>query len=585
MSEIATYGKEPHPNTLTIQAGQSSGSVTVYANTDDDAEDEILLLQVIPQQTVFDPYSDMLGVGGKERLFMVVDSHEQGYALTAVPAKIYESGDFATISTLHFTPNHRQLDDPPFVTLVSDHPAYATVFPNGRSTTQLSTTSDSVTAEFQLASRRRIGGCNCDGDRTDDDVVVSAYVGGQEVAKTTVEVVDVHKLPEVTVTAMTESGTGPLTQVAEGSTYKVMVELNRNKPSGEVTNETITVSLKSGEGSTALADADFVISPSSRNIAGSPNTQIGTFTLQVLAGDGDIGDEMLVLDAMVKGRTSRYGTEEETGGTLSLDVVDVTTLNVEPRTDAEVKLAVVTARNAAEGADDLWTFGDDDLAIKLGDLFKLPAEGFTVSADATSADAKVVMAEADEGVVSVTAVGPGTATVTVTATTAASAGGASAAQISADIASVEFEVEVDELALVLMLSGPEDMDMMNLVEGGDGAMVTVSANQKVASDTKVMIMRDRSMSDADDADFTIEPMELMISAGETEATATVKAVEDDMAEDMEELVLYAMAGDVQATGEVKFYLWDAAVPALPIIAQFLLSALLAVGGYRRYRRR
>ncbi len=573
-------------NTLTIQAGESSGSVTVYASTDDDAEDEILLLQVIPSRAAFVPSDDRIpaGSGGRERLFMVRDSHEQGYALTAVPAKIYESGNFATVSTLHFTPNHRQLDDPPFVTLRSNHEAYEAVFPNGRSTTQLPTTSDSVMAEFQLLSERRPAfACSCDGDRIDNEVVVSAIVNGQVVAETTVEVVDVHKLPEITVTAMTKSGTGPLTEVEEGSTYNVRVEANRNKPSGEVTNETVTVSLKVGDGSTAVADADFVISPSSVDISGSPNVQTKTFTLQVLAGDGDIGDEMLVLNAMVKGKTRMFGTEEETKGMLSLDVVDVTTLNVEPRPDAEVKLAVVTARNAAEGADDLWTSGDDDLAIKLGDLFRLPAEGFTVSADATSADAKVVMAEADEGVVSVTAVGPGTTTVTVTATTATSASGASGAQISPDIASVEFEVEVDELALVLMLSGPEDMDMMNLVEGGDGAMVTVTANQKVAEDIEVMIMRDRSKSTASEDDYEVGM--LTIEAGEMSGTTMVMAVEDDMAEDMEELVLYAMAGDIQATGEVKFYLWDAAVPALPIIAQFLLAALMAVGGYRRYRRR
>ena len=70
-------------------------------------------------------------------------------------------------------------------------------------------------------------------------------------------------------------------------------------------------------------------------------------------------------------------------------------------------------------------------------------------------------------------------------------------------------------------------------------------------------------------------------------TTMVMAVEDNMAEDMEELVLYGMAADNagEVTGEVKLYLWDAAVPALPIIAQLLLAALLGLGGYRRYRRR
>ena len=39
------------------------------------------------------------------------------------------------------------------------------------------------------------------------------------------------------------------------------------------------------------------------------------------------------------------------------------------------------------------------------------------------------------------------------------------------------------------------------------------------------------------------------------------------------------------TNALSFYLWDAAVPALPVIAQLLLAAFLAIGGYRRYLRR
>ena len=42
---------------------------------------------------------------------------------------------------------------------------------------------------------------------------------------------------------------------------------------------------------------------------------------------------------------------------------------------------------------------------------------------------------------------------------------------------------------------------------------------------------------------------------------------------------------MQVEGEVSLYIWDAAVPALPIIAQLLLAAFLAIGGYRRYLRR
>ena len=53
----------------------------------------------------------------------------------------------------------------------------------------------------------------------------------------------------------------------------------------------------------------------------------------------------------------------------------------------------------------------------------------------------------------------------------------------------------------------------------------------------------------------------------------------------EMLTLEGRVGAMKTTNSLMFYLWDAAVPALPIIAQFLLAALMAVGGYRRYRRR
>ncbi len=42
---------------------------------------------------------------------------------------------------------------------------------------------------------------------------------------------------------------------------------------------------------------------------------------------------------------------------------------------------------------------------------------------------------------------------------------------------------------------------------------------------------------------------------------------------------------MKTTNSLMFYLWDTVVPALPVIAQLLLAAFLAIGGYRRYRRR
>ena len=60
---------------------------------------------------------------------------------------------------------------------------------------------------------------------------------------------------------------------------------------------------------------------------------------------------------------------------------------------------------------------------------------------------------------------------------------------------------------------------------------------------------------------------------------------DDSGHGMPEmLTLYGMA-DGQSTNSLTFNIWDAAVPALPIVAQLLLAAFLAIGGYRRYLRR
>ncbi|MCY4510542.1 MAG: IPTL-CTERM sorting domain-containing protein, partial [Acidobacteria bacterium] len=68
-------------------------------------------------------------------------------------------------------------------------------------------------------------------------------------------------------------------------------------------------------------------------------------------------------------------------------------------------------------------------------------------------------------------------------------------------------------------------------------------------------------------------------------TTMLMAVEDSMAEDMEMLVLYGMEGNQRTENSLTFNIWDAAVPVLPLIAQLLLGSLLAVGGFRRYRRR
>ena len=145
-------------------------------------------------------------------------------------------------------------------------------------------------------------------------------------------------------------------------------------------------------------------------------------------------------------------------------------------------------------------------------------------------------------------------------------------------------VTENDMESTITLSGPEDM---NVVEGME-YMITATADPAVAADTEVMIMRDRAASTAGDDDYMVAS--IMLEAGMTEATTMLMVTEDDMPDagtddNMSEmLVIFGMAGNME-TNSLTFYIWDAAVPALPLIAQLLLAAFLAIGGYRRYLRR
>jgi hypothetical protein len=264
---------------------------------------------------------------------------------------------------------------------------------------------------------------------------------------------------------------------------------------------------------------------------------------------------------------------------LSLMITDGTDKLVWANSQEDVEAAVYAAKNA--GAGDDMTFTEGEMIEVMGALLFSSAPGVSVSYTAESSMSGVASTSVSGGSVMVTAVSEGMADITITAHASMSSSVKILDQNAPGMASVMFPVEVGLEALSIMLSGPEDA---NLPEGMS-AMVTATANRPVSADTTVMLMRDRSESTAGDADYSAEP--IVIAAGSEMGSTMVMAIEDNMAEDMEELVLYGMtegmAGEV--TGEVHLHLWDAAVPALPVIAQLLLAALMAVGGYRRYRRR
>ena len=258
---------------------------------------------------------------------------------------------------------------------------------------------------------------------------------------------------------------------------------------------------------------------------------------------------------------------------------------------SEQEVAGVIAAAMAAGLGDDMTFSAGELIEILGSALFNAAPGVTLSYKAVSSNSDVASAGiVDTLTVTVTAKAGGMADITITAMASLPSGLTINPQTNPREASITFPVEVDIAALVLELTGPTDM---NLVEGGSNhangtagrATVTVKANRPVTREVTVTLLADREMSDATAADFEADP--IVIAAGATTGSTVVIARDDGTAEDREALVLFGMAADNagEVKGEVTLYLWDAAVPALPVIAQLLLAAFLLWSGRRYLLRR
>ena len=454
-------------------------------------------------------------------------------------------------------------------------------------------TSNSATVEVRFP--------NPDGNREDDEYELRASVVLYSLSSGAfdtivveppheIDVYDIHRLPPLSVSPAT--GT-----VKEGEEIELTLTIDRN-PADTIaidpetrryTSEAIDVMLTAGAGTTAdMGDYQLPATVKFEKHDGK-TPWMQEMKVKVMAMENnELDDErMLVLDAMVAGTEAKNGEGKDTHMEVSaLSVEDATKALVWAKTDEEIQAHVYGQKEAGMGADGMFNPGEM-IEITSSALFNA-AEGVTLSYTAMSDNEDVATVSVSGGMATVMAedMAGVMAHITITAHASMPAGAMGLPQTDPREASVIFPVEVGLAALSIELSGPEEM---NLVEGGMGGMVTATANRRVTADTMVTLMRDRAKSSADDMDYTADP--ITIVAGQMSGSTMVMATPDDMMENMdnmpEELVLYGMTEGMEGevTGEVKFYLWDAAVPALPIIAQLLLAAFLAIGGYRRYRRR
>ena len=424
-----------------------------------------------------------------------------------------------------------------------------------------------------------------DGNRTDDAVMVHANLQGTNTAlpglePLSIEFADVNRLPagdKITWRAYRDNngrpGSGTATVAVEGGApVHVTVTVDRGT-TGYPQDEALVVTPTAAD---LNQRRDFRVDPASVEIASGRGRQSATFKVYALE-DEDVGSEKLVLNLVATGKDPANGSGEVMAEEpFEIALGDETTPAISPKPDAQVRATIDAAISDAAGDDDQLNPGEG-FSLMTRDLFVSPDP---VALSATSSDPAVAEAAAGGDTVTVTARSAGTATITITGTVDSSS---VVTQTTANVATVAFDVTVDEQPLAFRLSGPDDR---TLVEGGPAATVTatVTTNRPVTADTTIELFALRGTANtASPDDYRVE--QIVIRAGETMGTTMLTAVEDNRAEPAETLTLQGRAGDVRSNNTLTFTIYDAAVPALPVIAQLLLAAFLAVGGYRRYLRR
>ena len=298
------------------------------------------------------------------------------------------------------------------------------------------------------------------------------------------------------------------------------------------------------------------------------------FTLTTAKDANDSNDEIVVARAMAGGKV--------VGDPVTIMVRDVQaaanfTLSVDPdaigEADGEASVMVTVMADKAVSADTTLTLAVDPA----GTSTAMDPDDYSIM----SADMMMVMIENGEEMgmteLMVTPVADGmdepNETIVLTAW-----------MDDAQVGNAATLTIIDSDSMTFTLSGPSDM---NLVEGFEYD-IEVTASTPVKADTTVMLMRGDASTATADEDYMVE--DIMITAGETMGRTKLMVKSDDMPDGgtdggmAEKLVLYGMVGNMR-TNELSFYIWDLAVPALPVIAQLLLATLMAIGGYRRYRRR
>ena len=601
------------PVTIRVPAGvvgaspyqfSQSGSITIQTLNDIDAEDEAVTVTVN-----FNGGTDIAniglrnGIGGTTTVVnlpaaytadhpLVIDDDEtQRYKLTlAAPVAplMPMEGQQVTVN-LTADPRHTSQGSSGPLTLDLD-PTVAGLAVNTAPGNTAMVTGDAPTQAITFTPGT---GVNGDGNRVTDTYTLTVYSGNaiSSNVEDTLEiaVTDAHTLPKVDAVLVDAQGRHldpQPTSVEEGSEVRVKFRVlsapnrttGRRTPVG-TTRSPAGEKLKIQLNPTGDADSADYSLVQVIEIDGAAG-ESAPVTLEMLS-DEDVGMETLAIDAVVSGDAMKGDETETSSNVLSLMIEDGTAKKIWTKSQDDAYPKITEAIEM--GAGDEGLNPGESFMINTSDLFGY-AEGYTASFSAAS-DSEAVSVSASGSSITAMAESAGSAKVTITGTATMASSSFAPSQTVSNVASVTFEVMVVDKMLTLMIEMPDNVMEGNIVEGMS-YHIPVTTNRAVNEDTEVTFARDRSQSDADEDDYSIGDVTIM--AGEHMAMAEL-IVTEDMMDDAghamgEQLVIYAMAGDVESD-ELMFTIWDEAVPALPLIAQLLLALFLMAGGARLYRRR
>ena len=548
-----------------------SGTVPLQTIDDPDAEDEAIVLAIGAS-------GGGLSIGDEPRHTIALDDDEtQSYVVALAAGATPREGAAPFGVTVSAEPAH--VDGSKTLTLQLDDTEYSLDTDGVTPGDQMSGTLDGATPSFTA----EVTPPGNDGDRMADTLTITAYSGtvgnATQEASHTFTVADAHALPApAAVTVEASDGAGmAVTSVAEGGAVELTVSVDRGRGATATTGEALSVALSlaptdPAQASTYRLEPDRVDLPA---VAPPDGRQSATTVVRLEAlPDEFVDDDRLTLSLVTTGEAA-YGAGS-VESTFDIDVRDTTVRKIAPRPDSAVKQAFDAAAAAVAGADGLNP--GEVFTVAVSELFEGIAPGSTVAYSAFSSDPSV-QASASSTEVTVTPVSAGSAAVRVIARVTDAA--AAVPQTRADEAAVEHVVTVGA-AVTYTLSGPAGGD---LVEGRSYTL-RVTADPASSTGATFAIRHDPAASTADAADFTLEPASIVLSAGATEGTTMLTVADDGVDEGPEALVLVGVAPAGTEVGPLALTLRDATpVPVLPVAAQLLLAALLALGGYRRYRRR